>query len=244
MASSLDLSKTYSSYSGVDIRVVINGEPVGSMQALSYAIQREKAPIYVMGSVDPISYSRGKRGIAGTMISLLLDKHFIYSDNFRNEKAYLDKDELFEGAVRGGQQDRPVGAAEDEERLRNLTGSNLQNVGGVGLEVDQYGQRQDAQFRADDVAQNYQVASVFYVDQILPFDVSIVAANEYGSAAQMRLYGCEILNEGSGFSIDDMVIENQMTYVCRTILPWRAFSMGGNGTGAREQLYRNASMTR
>ena len=69
MASSLDLSKTYSSYSGVDIRVVINGRPVGSMQALSYAIQREKAPIYVMGSVDPISYSRGKRGIAGTMIS-------------------------------------------------------------------------------------------------------------------------------------------------------------------------------
>ena len=96
MASSLDLSKTYSSYSGVDIRVVINGRPVGSMQALSYAIQREKAPIYVMGSVDPISYSRGKRGIAGTMISLLLDKHFIYSDNFQDEKAYLDKDEIFD----------------------------------------------------------------------------------------------------------------------------------------------------
>lgn len=243
MASSLDLSKTYSSYSGVDIRVVINGEPIGSMQALSYAIQREKAPIYVMGSVDPISYSRGKRGIAGTMISLLLDKHFIYSDNFRNEKAYLDKDELFEGAVRGGQQGGPVGNAADEARLRNLaTGSNLQNVGGAGLEVDQYGQRTDAIYDAENVANNYQVASVFYVDQILPFDVSIVAANEYGSAAQMRLYGCEILNEGSGFSIDDMVIENQMTYVCRTILPWRAFSMAGNeSVGAREELYRTNS---
>ena len=78
------------------------------------------------------------------------------------------------------------------------------------------------------VSSNYAVAPVFYVDQILPFDVSIVAANEYGSSAQMRLYGCEILNEGSGFSIDDMVIENQMTYVCRTILPWRAFSAGAD----------------
>lgn len=245
MASSLDLSKTYSSYSGVDIRVVINGEPVGSMQALSYAIQREKAPIYVMGSVDPISYSRGKRGIAGTMISLLLDKHFIYSDNFRNEKAYLDKDELFEGAVRGGQQGGPVGARDEEARLRDLTGgSNLQNVGGQRLEVDRYGQRQNVSYDATDVANNYQVASVFYVDQILPFDVSIVAANEYGSAAQMRLYGCEILNEGSGFSIDDMVIENQMTYVCRTILPWRAFSMGGDTVGARQGLYTSTELAR
>ena len=245
MASSLDLSKTYSSYSGVDIRVVINGEPVGSMQALSYAIQREKAPIYVMGSVDPISYSRGKRGIAGTMISLLLDKHFIYSDNFKNEKAYLDKDELFEGAVRGGQGATPVGSAEQEANLRDLAaGSNLRTVGGEPLAVDQYGRRQDINFQANDVANNYQVARVFYVDQILPFDVSIVAANEYGSTAQMRLYGCEILNEGSGFSIDDMVIENQMTYVCRTILPWRAFSMGGNGTGARDELYRNVEANR
>ena len=246
MASSLDLSKTYSSYSGVDIRVVINGEPVGSMQALSYAIQREKAPIYVMGSVDPISYSRGKRGIAGTMISLLLDKHFIYSDNFQDEKAYLDKDELFEGAVRGGQGDSPVGSSEEERNLRNLTGgANLQTVGGDRLDVDQYGQRRDTQFQANDVAANYQVASVFYVDQILPFDVSIVAANEYGSTAQMRLYGCEILNEGSGFSIDDMVIENQMTYVCRTILPWRAFSMGGSGqSGVRTNLYNAANTSR
>lgn len=67
-----------------------------------------------------------------------------------------------------------------------------------------------------------------------------MAANEYGQSAQMRLYGCEILNEGSGFSIDDIVIENQMTYVCRTILPWRSFNLtpeavdaaqlGGTGT--------------
>ena len=41
----------------------------------------------------------------------------------------------------------------------------------------------------------------------------------------MRIYGIEILNEGSGFSIDDIVIENQMTYVARTIWPWQ--KLGG-----------------
>ena len=229
MASSLDLSKTYSSYSGVDIRVVINGRPVGSMQALSYAIQREKAPIYVMGSVDPISYSRGKRGIAGTMISLLLDKHFIYSDNFENEKAYLDKDEIFDPVATSGR----GGGDENAARLNNLAGRELTNVGG-DLQRDGTPERP---YNTENVSSNYAVAPVFYVDQILPFDVSIVAANEYGSSAQMRLYGCEILNEGSGFSIDDMVIENQMTYVCRTILPWRAFTAAGEAQPVKDQLY-------
>ena len=52
----------------------------------------------------------------------------------------------------------------------------------------------------------------------------------------MRIYGCEILNEGSGFSIDDIVIENQMTYVCRTLLPWQRMGewnmTGGTNDGS------------
>ena len=240
MATSLDLSRTYTSYSGVDIRIVINGEYVGSMQALSYAIQREKAPIYVMGSVDPISYSRGKRGIAGTMISLMMDIHLLYHAAFKDEKALLDSDELMVGTASG---DTPGPA-------NNINYNNVENEGaagdalisaflvpgsqftdrdsegrlpeGVRLQSNSnVGGRTDAQFVESDLSKNYIVRKATYVDQILPFDVVIVAANEYGNRAQMRLFGCEILNEGSGFSIDDMVVENQMTYVCRTILPWR-----------------------
>lgn len=225
MATSLDLSRTYTSYSGVDIRVVINGKPAGSMQALSYAIQREKAPIYVMGSVDPISYSRGKRGIAGTMISLMMDRHFLHSDSFQGEKYLADKDEMFasvrddsnlnnaqggDGTVTLGLRD-PTGKVVSDERSQAQGG----------------GREPQRTYSVENLSSNYEVASVYYVDQILPFDIAIVAANEYGQSAQMRLYGCEILNEGSGFSIDDIVIENQMTYVCRTILPWRSFKIEG-----------------
>lgn len=38
------------------------------LQAISYAITREKAPIYTMGSADPRAYSRNKRRIAGNLI--------------------------------------------------------------------------------------------------------------------------------------------------------------------------------
>jgi hypothetical protein len=204
--SSLDYSKTYSSYSGVDIKVVVGGKEMGSMQAISYAIQREKAPIYVMGSVDPISFSRGKRGIAGTMISLMLDKHFLEHDGLSAvKKPLLDKGEIF----------AKPGTKLGESTLGNVESQGAGIVAGDGANATVPTYNATGKFDAD-----YQTANPFYVDQILPFDVSIVAVNEYGQKATMQLFGCEILNEGSGFSIDDIVVENQMTYVCRTILPW------------------------
>lgn len=200
--SSLDYSKTYSSYSGVDIKVVIGGKEMGSMQAISYAIQREKAPIYVMGSVDPISFSRGKRGIAGTMISLMLDKHFLEHPGLDSHpNPLLDKGEIF---------------ADPNQDFYDLTASDASYSNAASV-LNQVG---NAAGSTGSLSNDYVTAKPFYVDQILPFDVAIVAVNEYGQKATMRLYGCEILNEGSGFSIDDIVVENQMTYVCRTILPW------------------------
>lgn len=262
MATSLDLSRTYTSYSGVDIRVIINGAQVGSMQALSYAIQREKAPIYVMGSVDPISYSRGKRGIAGTMISLMLDTHILMSPSFTGEHYLGDKDEIFPGLVAGATQVPFVVESADTVGLNNASneinnpvslktvgnktfGSSLTpftgdaNTPGANASGGYQRLERESTYNVAELGGNYSVAPVFYVDQILPFDIAIVAVNEYGQSAQMRLYGCEILNEGSGFSIDDIVIENQMTYVCRTILPWRSFALKGSGTNssARDELY-------
>lgn len=192
-STSLELSREYASFSGVDIRVVVEGETIGSIQALSYAVQREKAPIYVMGRVDPLSFSRGKRGIAGTMITLMLDHHILFQRPFNDLQFVADNDEIY-------------ASVQDLEDVRRA--ADLQEL-------------QPGQFDARDVSDNYTVTTAWYVDQVPPFDIAVVAANEYGNAATMRIYGVEILNEGSGFSVDDMVIENQMTYVCRTILPWQ-----------------------
>lgn len=203
---SLELSRTYTSFSGVDIRAVIGTNTVGSLQGISYAIQREKAPIYVMGKVDPLSFSRGKRGIAGTIITLMLDSHLIKDEKygFDQMKAILDKDEIV-------------------PRTTELTDATDNVLGALDPEFV---------FNAGNVQDAYTLASPTYVDQIPPFDVVIVAANEYGKAAEMRIYGVEILNEGSGFSIDDIVIENQMTYVARTILPWQKLGSFNMDSGA------------
>ena len=60
-ATSSNFSKTYNSFSGVDMVVTFGGKILGELQGISYTIQREKAPIYSMGEADPRSFSRSKR---------------------------------------------------------------------------------------------------------------------------------------------------------------------------------------
>jgi hypothetical protein len=59
----------------------------------------------------------------------------------------------------------------------------------------------------------------YYADQIPPFDITITFANEYGQMAARSIYGVELLNEGSGASMDDIVLEETMTYVARELGP-------------------------
>ena len=57
---------------------------------------------------------------------------------------------------------------------------------------------------------------------MLPFDVTLAGANEYGAMACAKIFGIEILNEGSGVSIDDAVTEMQATFVARAVEPMTA----------------------
>ncbi len=45
-----------------------------------------------------------------------------------------------------------------------------------------------------------QLAKPWYSDQILPFDITLAGASELGAATAMKIFGVEILNEGSGVS--------------------------------------------
>ena len=210
--SALELSRTYTSYRGTDIKAVINGQPLATLQGISYAVQREKAPVYVMGSKDPLSFSRGKRGIAGTIIAMMFDEHALYKEAaFRDTQVILGKEEIYA----------------NPSSLNSLTTGPSGDLLDLGSVDPSY-----AGLNPSDLSASYQPYNPFYMDQLPPFDIVLVAQNEYGNAATMRIYGAEILNEGSGFSIDDTTIESQMTYVCRTILPWQKlgnFTVSGSG---------------
>ena len=71
--------------------------------------------------------------------------------------------------------------------------------------------------RLDTVSGFKTEAQAWYSDQVLPFDITLAGTNENGCATCMKIFGVEILNEGSGISIDDAVTEMQATFVARYV---------------------------
>jgi hypothetical protein len=71
-------TKTFTSYSGADIIATFNQVVVGELQAITYSVTREKGPIYVMGNPNPVSFSRGKRGIAGSLVFTVFDRNALH----------------------------------------------------------------------------------------------------------------------------------------------------------------------
>jgi hypothetical protein len=75
-----------------------------------------------------------------------------------------------------------------------------------------------------------------YPDQMPPFNLNITAANEYGQSMCMGIYGVELLNQGQGLSVDDMVTETQFTFVARAIVGWQPKTDENKGTfGGQKQ---------
>ena len=75
------------------------------------------------------------------------------------------------------------------------------------------------------------IARPVYHDQILPFEIVITAANEYGHFASMKIHGVEILNCGSGMSIDDISTDESCTFVATAITPFNSSIDGGVSSG-------------
>jgi hypothetical protein len=203
---------TYTTFSGADIVCCFDSVPIGTLSGITYSVTREKAPIYTMGSPNPRSFSRGKRGIAGSLIFTTFDRPSLYALLLKN----VDNDSM-----------------KYFTRSSNvLPGFDTNgNVTHRGITPPDYQTR------------DIRSAFPYYADQIPPFDITITFANEYGQAAVRSIYGVELLNEGSGASMDDIVIEETMTYVARDVGPMYASGQPRDGvldfTGTDDSINTN-----
>lgn len=190
--------KTYNSFSGVDMVVTFGGKILGELQGISYTIQREKAPIYSMGEADPRSFSRGKRGIAGSIVFVVFDR----------------------SALLEVMRDRPYVANRysipDGFEIADVNVSSIEIVPGViGPAVG------SASPTVSRIALDKVIAAPNYLDQVLPFDIVVTASNEYGAVARMMIHGVEIMNVGSSLSTNDITTDEACTYIATAVTPWR-----------------------
>ena len=196
MANSLSSSyaRTYTSFAGADIVATFNGKIIGELLAVSYSVTREKAPIYTMGCANPRAYSRGKRGIAGSLVFAVFDRDALAGLKAESEKIWTAAANRFTNA--------------DPPSMHEWNANQQKLRGG-------YDAASDTDFAR---------VTAVYADEIPPFDITITMKNEYGQAAKMALYGVEIINEGMGVSVDDITTEKACTFVARAIEQLEAMS--------------------
>ena len=66
---------------------------------------------------------------------------------------------------------------------------------------------------------NAQLSKDILIDQLPPFDITIVCANEYGHVSRAALYGVEVYSSGTVMSIHDLLTEGTCGYVARDYQP-------------------------
>jgi hypothetical protein len=241
----LDVYKrTFVAYSGCDIHAMFDGTKIGELQAITYSVAREKTPTYVLGSPDPVSFGRGKRAIAGSLIFSQFDREALLDTMLakyqKNKKAYgyqsfvTNLNKMYQNYYAGRNQlggDPYAGSYNpkslDELGLRwreaNDRLATQLSVGSSGLVDDYSGAILDG-------------LAPEYVDQLMPFNISILFTNEYGAKSRMEIIGVEIINEGMGFSVDDVQIEKAMTFVARRVQSIRPFDTTGKASSSNRTL--------
>ena len=199
--SSEQYTKTYTTFGGSDITATFNGKVIGELQAITYSITREKVPVYTMGSAEPRSFSRGKRGIAGNLVFVTFNRDALLeelSDGPEVQKYQANEFQRTNGES-GPMQFTSI--EEWDAHMSNLAGGGANSNGTTGK-------------TPADLVKTYKAR---YADELLPFDITITFANEYGNMASTVLYGVELLNEGTGYSIDAPTSERAYTFVCRSV---------------------------
>lgn len=197
MADVSKYTKTYSTFGGSDIVCSFDDVVIGECQAITYSITREKVAVYTLGSAEPRSFSRGKRGIAGNLVFIVFNRDALLSS---------------------------LG----DKKITKYRGNDVATL------IDEYDTRFLSMDKWDDYMTNAALDSAgepdeytsalvndestpIYADELLPFDITISCANEYGNRAVTVIYGVEILNEGVGFSIDSPTSERAYTFVARAV---------------------------
>lgn len=188
---------SYQSFSGADIIATFGGQVISELLSITWSVTREKVPNYCMGDPNPKGFSRGKRGIAGSLVMAVFNRNALIEELKNSGQDRLSKYYTFAGYV-GGQY-----LAAENQGITNMAEYNdlIQTVVNTG--------------NGELLQEAVRPVEIKYADQILPFNITINFANEYGERCKMSLIDVEIMNEGMGVSIDDLSTSQNYTYVAR-----------------------------
>ena len=186
-------------FSGADVVVIFGDSYIGECMSFTIGVNREAGPLYTMGRKEPIAIPKGKRGIGGSFIL-----------------AQLGYDALLEfyEEIMGKNNKRPIWVRNDEMVPQTETRRvDVTNYGADNVNFDTDG---------DITAINEfglweKLNRPNYVDQMPPFNVTVVGVNEQGEKMGFRIYGLSIINEGMAMSVDELNMEKRYTFIAQSM---------------------------
>jgi len=238
------------SYSGCDIKVVIN--LFGSYKATENTVKTLQVKLLNLASkIDNLerSHAKASKLLDGAKSSTqefyrrsrTVNK--LTSDIEKNKKAYIDTDKAFTKEVsKGSAADATTKVLAECQTISLSTYRDKQAVRSFGTVYPRgfcRGPRQIAGSLIFTVF-NEHVLSRFLeahatdfdginfssalMDQLPPVDITIAFANEYGALSRMAILGVEFMSEGQTMSIEDLLTENVVNFVARDYDPMRSVS--------------------
>ena len=153
-----------------------------NLYSYEHALIPDRNQSYTMGSADPRAYSRNKRGIAGNLIWINFDRHALLNLFHRVRGTYIaDVNEI-----------RPQFSLDAPDANALFQSSIVRSNGmSVASNIDKL------DTEVSDIYSLHKPALASYSDQVLPFDITLAGANEYGAMCDAKILGIEILNQVS-----------------------------------------------
>lgn len=223
----------FQSISGVDINAVFGNYKFASLQMIRYATQREKGQIFTLGSSSARATARGKRSVSGACVFTMIDRinlvKAMTAAGGTGQQVFISNDEL---ANYNNYNNQVAPNATPAQIAAFQSGTTLSDAGLIN------GATSFSPFVSSSIfnSSNFgQTTTPYLADQLLPFDITIVGTPEYGFQNSQRLIimGVEIMSEASGTSIEDLVIEKQMSFIARAVADWTPLqSLNVLGTGS------------
>lgn len=205
--------ENYGAFSASEITAFIDNVQVGTLTSISYQIHTEKVAQYTFGSANPRRFVTGKRGIAGSITFNMFDRSALLA--------------IFAGSNQIGQP--LIGSASNLAVNMGILAPGT--TGFVPVTTVAAGLNDAAIARTNDSTKtafnNVFSQPLEYTDQLPPFDLTLAMVDNQGRGAYMVIGGMEIINEGAGYSIDDMVTQQAFTFVARYMRPLTPVNSNG-----------------
>ncbi len=223
MATTTSEQGFYTSKSGVEIQAVFGDEKFGDLHMIKYATQRDTANVHVMGKVDPVSVAKGKRATTGACVFAIFEKDRLL-EAMKAKKVFLTNHEL---ANYGTLNDRNSLTTAANRRAANQAGGTVRVDGTISSSsTDSMGYSVFAKSNF-----GKEVAPLL-IDQIPPFDITLVGVSEStADASRMVIHGVQFNSDQGGSSVDDLILERQVTFLARRVSPWTRLEDLANGSG-------------